>query len=102
MEQEKPTTPVFSIADEIQRRQKEADERRATWEQKRQRATDLYRDGQNPILAFIDTMKPQQDTDRIKTRGKGGKDHGVVEFLISAGYGYCRHGHRGLHSQDRH
>lgn len=66
MEQEKPTTPVFSIADEIQRRQKEADERRATWEQKRQRATDLYRDGQNPILAFIDTMKPQQDTDRIK------------------------------------
>lgn len=70
MEQEKPTTPVFSIADEIQRRQKEADERRATWEQKRQRATDLYRDGQNPILAFIDTMKPQQDTDRIKRAEK--------------------------------
>ena len=73
MEQEKPTTPVFSIADEIQRRQKEADERRATWEQKRQRATDLYRDGQNPILAFIDTMKPQQDTDRIKRAEKAAK-----------------------------
>jgi hypothetical protein len=87
MEQEKPTTPVFSIADEIQRRQKEADERRATWEQKRQRATDLYRDGQNPILAFIDTMKPQQDTDRIKRAEKAAKITAWSNFLSALGTG---------------
>ena len=87
MEQEKPTTPVFSIADEIQRRQKEADERRATWEQKRQRATDLSRDGQNPILAFIDTMKPQQDTDRIKRAEKAAKITAWSNFLSALGTG---------------
>lgn len=86
MEQEKPT-PVFSIADEIQRRQKEADARRAAWEQKRQRAVDLYRDGQNPILAYIDTMKPQQDTKRAKRTETAAKIAAWSNFLSALGTG---------------
>ncbi len=87
MEQEKPTTPVFSIADELQRRQKQADERRAAWEQKRQRAADLYRDGQNPILAYIDTLKPQRDTERIKRTQTAAKIAAWSNFLSALGTG---------------
>ena len=87
MEQEKPTTPVFSIADELQRRQKQADERRAAWEQKRQRAADLYRDGQNPILAYIDTLKPQRDTERIKRTQMAAKIAAWSNFLSALGTG---------------
>lgn len=87
MEPEKPIIPAFSIADEIQRRQKQAEERRATWEQKRQRAVDLYRDGQNPILAYIDTLKPQRDTERIKRTETAAKIAAWSNFLSALGTG---------------
>lgn len=87
MEQDIPTTPVFSFADELERRQRQADERRTAWEQKRQRATDLYRDGQNPILAYIETIKPQQDTERIKRTQTAAKIAAWSNFLSALGTG---------------
>ena len=59
--QEQPTKAIFSFADELQRRQQRAEEQKAVWEQKQQRAAELYRSGQNPILAYIETMKPEAD-----------------------------------------
>lgn len=87
MEQENPIIPAFSIADEIQRRQKQAEERRTAWEQKRQRAVDLYRNGQNPILAYIDTIKPQRDTERIKRTETAAKIAAWSNFLSALGTG---------------
>lgn len=87
MEQQGATAPVFSIADEIQRRQQQAEERRAAWEQKRQRAVDLYRNGQNPILAYIDTIKPQPDKERTKRAETAAKVTAWSNFLSALGTG---------------
>lgn len=87
MEQQQPTPSVFSLASEIEHRQKQADERRVAWEQKRQRAADLYRDGQNPILAYINAIKPQQEGERVKRTQTAAKVAAWTNLLSALGTG---------------
>ena len=85
--QEQPTKAIFSFADELQRRQQRAEEQKAVWEQKQQRAAELYRSGQNPILAYIETMKPEADPARIKRAETAAKIAAWSNMLTALGTG---------------
>ena len=85
--QEQPTKAIFSFADELQRRQQRAEEQKAVWEQKQQRAAELYRSGQNPILAYIETMKPEADPARTKRAETAAKITAWSNMLTALGTG---------------
>src|SRR5699024_6573799 len=85
--QEQPTKAIFSFADELQRRQQRAEEQKAVWEQKQQRAAELYRSGQNPILAYIETMKPEADPARTKRTETAAKITAWSNMLTALGTG---------------
>lgn len=85
--QEQPTKAIFSFADELQRRQQRVEEQKAVWEQKQQRAAELYRSGQNPILAYIETMKPEADPARAKHAETAAKIAAWSNMLTALGTG---------------
>lgn len=54
---------------------------------KQQRAAELYRSGQNPILAYIETMKPEADPARIKRAETAAKIAAWSNMLTALGTG---------------
>lgn len=99
--QEQPTKAIFSFADELQRRQQRAEEQKAVWEQKQQRAAELYRSGQNPILAYIETMKPEADPARIKRAETAAKIAAWKQYAYGPRYGNRRYGNGRLCAENR-
>lgn len=77
----------FSVADLLAKRQQEAERRQALYEQKQQRARDLYAHGQNPILAYVDSMKPARDAGREERARRAAKVSAWGNFLAALGTG---------------
>ena len=77
----------FSVADLLERQRQEAERRQADYERKQQRARDLYANGQNPILAYIDTQKPVQDVERERRTRNAAKVAAWGDFLSALGTG---------------
>lgn len=83
---EKDAAP-FSVADMLEKRQQEAQRRQALYQQKQQRARDLYASGQNPILAYVDSMQPTRDEGREDRARKAAKVTAWGNFLAALGTG---------------
>lgn len=77
----------FSVADLLERQRQEARRRQADYERKQQRARDLYANGQNPILAYIDTQKPVRDVEREQRTRNAAKVAAWGDFLSALGTG---------------
>lgn len=79
--------PTLSIADLLERRRQEAEKRKADYEQKRQRATELFRQGYNPLVAYVESQKPVRDEQRELRANRAAKAAAWGNFLTALGTG---------------
>ena len=77
----------FSLADQLARRQAELERKQALYQEKQQRAIDLYNNGQNPILAYVQSLKPERDLSREKRMRNAAKITAWGDFLSALGTG---------------
>lgn len=82
---EEPAPP--SLAAELSRRRQRIDAAKADYERKRAAARELYGQGRNPVLAYIDATRPEPDTRRQKRMTDAAKMVAWSNFLSALGTG---------------